>query len=205
VSEKRPRILVADDHSLLLEALVLLLAPVGDVVGTATDGASLLALLEEQEPDLLITDLSMPGISGFEILRIVGQRPTPVPVLVLTMHADIGTLRTAMAGGASGYALKSAVSEELVDAVRKVLGGGRYITPTLREAFLSAPPTSLEQLSPRQRAVLEELASGRSTTEIARRLGITERTVAFHKDNLRKRLGVHSAVAMVDLLRRAGI
>jgi len=204
VSEKRPRILVADDHALLLEALVLLLAPVGDVVGTATDGPSLLTLLDERESDLVITDLSMPGMSGFEVLRTMRQRPAPIPVLVLTMHADIGTLRTAMAGGAAGYVLKSSVSDELADAVRTVFAGRRYITPTLRAAFASAPPTGLEQLSPRQRAVLEELAAGRSASEIAERLGISERTVAFHKEKLRERLGVQSAIAMVDLLRRAG-
>jgi len=204
VSEKRPRILVADDHALVLEALVVLLTPVSDIVGTATDGASLLALVAEHQPDLVITDLSMPEVSGFEVLRKIRQRSAHIPVLVLTMHHDIGTLRMAMAGGAAGYLLKSAVSEELVDAVRTVWAGDRYITPTLREAFTSAPPTDLEQLSPRQRAVLEELAAGRSTAEIAERLGISERTVAFHKENLRKRLGVQSAVAMVDLLRRAG-
>lgn len=197
-----PRLIVADDHALLLEALVLLLAPVGNVVATARDGADLLALLDQERPDMVITDLTMPGLSGFEVLRAIRQRPSPPPVLVLTVHADLGTLRTAMAAGAAGYVVKSVVSSELAEAVRTVLRGGRYIPLPLRAAFATAPQSGIEQLSARQRAVLDAVAAGGSTKQIALQLGITERTVAFHKEQLRKRLGVHSAVEMAELLRR---
>jgi DNA-binding NarL/FixJ family response regulator len=200
----RPRIIVGDDHALLLDALVVLLAQVGEVVGTARDGESLLALLDKVHPDLVITDLTMPGVSGFDVLRVIRERRATVPVLVLTMHSDIGTLRTAMAAGAAGYLLKSAASAELADAVRTIMAGERYIPPSLREFFESAPKTGLEQLSLRQRAVLEALARGLSSKRIAVELGITERTVAFHREQLRKRLGPLSAVEMVELLRRMG-
>lgn len=200
----RPRIIIADDHALLLEALALLLTPVGDVVGTATCGASLLALCDQWHPDLVITDLSMPGVSGFDALRSIRQRPSPPPVLVLTVHTDIGTLRTAIGAGAAGYVVKNAASSELVEAARTVLAGDQYLPPALRDAFAAAPQGGLEQLSQRQRAVLDELVAGHSAKQIATRLGITERTVAFHKDQLRKRLGAHSTLEMADLLRRAG-
>jgi DNA-binding NarL/FixJ family response regulator len=198
-----PRIVIADDHALLLEALTLLLTPVGQVVKVAQDGAALLAALDTHEPDLIITDLSMPGTSGFDVLRAVHKQERSIPVLVLTVHADIGTLRTAMAAGAAGYLVKSAASAELAEAVRTVLRGEPYIPPVLREAYAAGPKTGLEQLSVRQRAVLDAVATGRSNKQIAAQLGITERTVAFHKEQLRKRLGAQSAVEMVDLLRRA--
>lgn len=203
-SGARPRIIVGDDHTLLLDALTVLLAQVGEVVGTASDGDALLALLDQVNPDLVITDLTMPGVSGFDVLRAIRERRASVPVLVLTMHSDIGTLRTAMAAGAAGYLLKSAASAELADAVRTIMAGERYIPPSLRESFASAPRTGLEQLSLRQRAVLEALARGLSSKRIAAELGITERTVAFHREQLRKRLGPLSAVEMVELLRRTG-
>ena len=198
-----PRIVIADDHALLLEALTLLLTPVGQVVQVAHDGAALLAALDTHEPDVIITDLSMPGTSGFDVLRAVRKRERPIPVLVLTVHADIGTLRTALAAGAGGYLVKSAASADLAEAVRTVLRGEQYIPPVLREAYAAGPQTGLEQLSVRQRAVLDAVATGRSNKQIAAQLGITERTVAFHKEQLRKRLGAQSAVEMADLLRRA--
>jgi DNA-binding NarL/FixJ family response regulator len=201
---RRPRIVVGDDHTLLLEALGVLLAELGEVVGRASDGEALLNLIDEAQPDLIITDLSMPGVTGFDVLRSLRERRVTVPVVVLTMHSDIGTLRTAMAAGAAGYMLKSSAPAELTEAVRTVLAGERYIPPSLREEFASAPKTGLEQLSLRQRSVLEALARGGSNKRIAAELGITERTVAFHREQLRKRLGPLSAVEMVELLRRAG-
>jgi DNA-binding NarL/FixJ family response regulator len=201
---ERPRIIVGDDHTLLLDAMVMLLAQIGEVVGTASDGQSLLALLDSARPDVVITDLTMPGVSGFDVLRAIRERRMTVPVLVLTMHSDIGTLRTAMTAGAAGYLLKSAASSELADAVRTVLSGQWYIPPSLREAYSEGPQTGLEHLSLRQRAVLDAVARGGTNKTIAAELGITERTVAFHREQLRKRLGPLSAVEMVELLRRTG-
>lgn len=200
----RPRIIVGDDHTLLLDAMVVLLAQVGEVVGTATDGQSLLTLLDSARPDVVITDLAMPGVSGFDVLRTLRERRMTIPVLVLTMHADIGTLRTAMAAGAAGYLLKSAASAELADALRTVMSGECYIPPSLRAVYAAAPHTGLEYLSLRQRAVLDAVARGFTNKEIAAEMGIAERTVAFHREQLRKRLGPLSAVEMVELLRRTG-
>lgn len=199
----RPRIVIADDHALLLEALTLLLAPAGDVVGTARDGAELLALVDSVTPDVIITDLSMPTMSGFDVLRAVMQRAAPPPVLVLTVHADVGTLRAVLAAKAAGYLVKSAASAELLDAVQTVLQGEVYIPLELRDAMRLAPRIGVEHLSPRQRAVLGALAKGSSAKQISAELGISERTVAFHREQLRKRLGVKSTVEMVELLRQS--
>jgi DNA-binding NarL/FixJ family response regulator len=200
---QRPRIILGDDHIFLVEALAVLLTEVGDVVGTATDGASLLRLVDEAQPDLVITDLTMPGVSGFDVVRAIQRRSVRVPVLVLTMHSDIGTLRTALGAGASGYMLKSSAASELADAVRTVLRGEHYIPPALRDDFATVPHKGLEGLSPRQRSVLEALARGASSKRIAAELGITTRTVAFHCQQLRKRLGPLSVVELVELLHRA--
>jgi DNA-binding NarL/FixJ family response regulator len=200
----RLRLLIADDHALLLEALALLLQPAGEVVGAATDGRQLLALVEQLAPDLVITDLSMPGLSGFEVLRAIGERPKAPPVLVLTVHTDVGTARAALAAGAAGYVVKSAASTELLAAIAAVRRGDRYVPPAMREALARPPRSAVEQLSARQRAVLEGMAAGRSDKQIAALLGISKRTVTFHKEQLRSRLGVHTPVEMVELLRRMG-
>jgi DNA-binding NarL/FixJ family response regulator len=175
---------------------------VGTVCGTASDGSALLALVERESPDVVVTDLSMPEVSGFEVLRAIAQRPAPPPVVVLTVHADVGTLRAALAAGAAGYVVKSAASSELITAITTVMRGEQYIPPALRDLAVAAPATAVETLSVRQRAVLEALARGLGTKQVAAALGVSERTVAFHKDQLRKRLGVHSVVEMMDLLRR---
>ncbi len=196
------RMVLADDHVLLLEALTLLLQPAGRVVGVADNGEQLLAMVEQLAPDLVITDLSMPGISGFEVLHAIGKRSGPPPVLVLTVHADVGTVRAALAAGASGYVIKSAASSELLDAIATVCRGERYVPPTLRQALDETPRTPVEQLSVRQRSVLEQWAAGRSDKQIAAALGISKRTVTFHKEQLRAKLGVSTVVEMVELLRR---
>lgn len=196
------RMVLADDHVLLLEALTLLLQPAGRVVGVANNGEQLLDMVEQLGPDLIITDLSMPGMSGFEVLRAIGKRSGPPPVLVLTVHADVGTVRAALAAGAAGYVVKSAASAQLLDAIETVCRGERYVPPPLRQALDETPRTPVEQLSVRQRSVLEQLAAGRSDKQIAAALGISKRTVTFHKEQLRGKLGVSTVVEMVELLRR---
>jgi DNA-binding NarL/FixJ family response regulator len=136
------------------------------------------------------------------VLRAIAQRPSSPPVVVLTVHADVGTLRAAFAAGAAGYVVKSAASSELITAITTVMRGERYIPPSLRDLFVAAPASAVEMLSVRQRAVLEVLARGLSNKEAAAALGISERTVGFHKLKLRQLLGVHSILEMMDLLRR---
>jgi DNA-binding CsgD family transcriptional regulator len=124
------------------------------------------------------------------------------PAASATEHADVGTLRAAFAAGAAGYVVKSAASSELITAITTVMRGERYIPPSLRDLFVAAPAAAVEMLSVRQRAVLEVLARGLSNKEAAAALGISERTVGFHKLKLRQLLGVHSILEMMDLLRR---
>jgi len=196
------RIVLADDHTLLLEALRILLAPVGTVVATAGTGDELVARIREFTPDLVITDLSMPGVSGFTALQAIQKLPEPPPVVVLSVHADPGTIRAALRAGARGYVSKVAASAELLAAVAMVCSGGTYIPPELRVAVGSDPVAERPLITPRQREVLEALSQGLTSKQIARHLGISERTVGFHRDELRRRLGIRTVSQMLDLLRR---
>jgi len=199
------RIVLADDHPLLVEALTMILSPVGTVVATASNGEELLAAATAHKPDLIITDLSMPVVSGFTAMRRILALPDAPPVIVLTLHDDPGTRHAAMQAGASGYVLKSSASEELLKAVQKVMLGGQYVPPESREGAAGvggARQTDRTLLTPRQRAVLQGLIEGMTSGEIAERLGITQRTVSFHRQQLRERLGVRTPQEMIEMIRR---
>jgi len=196
------RIVLADDHTLLVEALRILLAPVGTVVATAANGEELVDRVREFTPDLVVTDLSMPGVSGFSALQAIQKLPEPPPVVVLSVHADPGTIRAALRAGARGYVSKVAASAELLAAVAVVRSGGTYIPPELRAAAGAEAVAERPLITLRQREVLEALSQGLTSKQIARRLGISERTVGFHRDELRRRLGIRTVSQMLDLLRR---
>jgi two-component system, NarL family, nitrate/nitrite response regulator NarL len=194
------RIVLADDHALLVEALSLILEPLGRVVATASDGRALVEAVRQHNPDLVITDLSMPEASGFQALREIGQLPDPPPVVVLTVHADQGTLEAALNAGASGYVVKSAASTELLKAARLVMQGKTYIPGHLKAVRTQRGAVAI--ITDRQRGVLDGLAAGLTSREIAERLNVTERTVVFHREQLRRRLGVRSAHQMIERLRQ---
>ena len=198
------RIVLADDHVLLVEALTLILQRVGTVVATAKDGEDLVRAVEEHQPDLVITDLSMPGGSGFTAIRRIIAMPEAPPVLVLTLHDDPGTLEAALQAGAAGYVVKSSASQELLIAVQKVMAGMLTLPQGAGSSRLVPgerhKPKTL--LTARQRAVIQGLIEGLTSREIAERLGIKERTVVFHRQQLRKRLGVRTPQEMIELLRR---
>lgn len=200
-----PRVLVADDHRLLLDAFVHLVAPVASVVGTATNGEDLLSLVAVHRPDLVVTDLSMPGISGLETIRLIRASDSAPRVIVLTAFCDAALANAAMDAGAQGYVVKNSAAEDLRAAIRAVMAGGSY-----RSAIIDVPQEppphpadGLTRLTDREREVLALVASGMTAREIGRRLGITERTVAFHKDRMKERLGVSSTVELVNLLVRS--
>lgn len=200
-SPSRWRVVLADDHTLLLEALTLILEPVGSVVATAKSGPELVSLVLEHTPDLVITDLSMPGGSGFSAVREICALEEAPPVIVLTVHDDPGTLEAAMQAGAQGYVVKSAASTDLLQAVRTVMGGSTYRPP---DASTSGNGVSM-RLTPRQHAVIRGLVEGLTSKQIAQNLGITERTVVFHRQELRKRLGVRTPQEMIHLLSRLDV
>lgn len=190
----RPGILLADDHTLVLEAFKKLLEPEFDVVGTASDGYDLISLAPKLKPSVIVLDIGMPGsgiVAGVELKKLLPR----TKLIVLTMNEDAEIAREAMRLWASGYVLKKAGSPELITAIREVLHGKTYLTPSiarrLEEAFIRDPrPEHKHELTTRQREVLQLLAEGRTMREAADQLHVTTRTVAFHKYRIMEEFGL---------------
>ena len=184
----RPRVLLADDHLLVAEALRSLLTPEFDLVGVVEDGRALLEAAGRLRPDVIVADVTMPHLNGIDALVHLRQAGDPVPVVFLTMHRDVTFARRALEAGASGFVLKHSAPVELIAALRAALEGKTYLTPQLAGEVLAAMKQGPERvedpsacLTPRQREVLQLLAEGRSAKEIASSLSISARTVEFHR------------------------
>ena len=197
----RPTILIADDHTMVVEGLVHLLKDHFDVIGTVSDATQLIEAARRLRPDVVITDVSMPGASGIEALRTLVADGIAARVIVLTMHADAELATEAMRAGASGFLVKHAAGEELVTAIQDVLQGRIYLTPVVtREVFarMSDPAaTAAVRLTPRQREVLQLIAAGRRMKEIAGLLNLSTRTVETHKYKMMHVLGLQSTAELV--------
>jgi DNA-binding NarL/FixJ family response regulator len=209
------RILLADDHALVRAGVRVLLESIDgvQVVGEASDGHAALCLIGEQRPDLALIDISMPGLNGLEVTaRVVKEYPR-TRVIVLSMHADDEYVLRAFRAGASGYLLKNADRRELEQAVRAVAGGEAWISPAVSRKVIAAVAggggTALENpaelLTPRQREVLQLVAEGNSTKEIAYRLELSVKTVESHRTQLMERLGIHDVAGLVRYAIRLGI
>ncbi len=183
----KARILLADDHTLVAEALKKLLEPEFEVVGNATDGRKLLRLAEELKPDLALLDLNMPLLNGLDAGGRLKELLPAIKIVVLTMNEDPEIAAEALGKWASGYLLKKSAGSELLKAVKEVLRGGRYVTPAVRggvEESLDGRECrsdNAKELTPRQREVLQLLAEGHTMKEAAAILHVATRTVAFHK------------------------
>jgi len=202
------RIVLADDHQLVrtgVKALLGLIEGV-DVIAEAKDGAELLALVDGLHPDLVITDLSMPGLDGADaIAAIHGQHPA-IPILVLSMHDDPEIVKRAAASGASGYIMKGAPSFELEQAVRSVMSNGTYYSPAVTQRMLqSAPPTAAEELTRRQLEILKLIAQGRAAKEIAYELGLSSKTVDVHRARIMERLNLKDVASLTLYAVRKGL
>lgn len=201
---KRPRVLIADDHTLVAEACVKLLEPEFEVIGTFADGQALLAAVPELKPDVIILDIGMPLMNGLEAGKRIKRLVRTVRLVYVTMNTDVGMAAEAFRGGASGYLLKSSAAAELVTAVREVLKGKQYLSPLVAndvESFFLESRTShmgQEKLTDRQRQVLQLLAEGRSMKEVAYVLKMTPRTVAFHKYRIMERLRLRTNSDLVQ-------
>lgn len=197
------RIILGDDHLLLLEALRTLLEPEFDVVRLVADGEALVAAAAELRPDAIVCDLSMPGLSGLAAGRRILQQQPHVRLVCLTMHCDPALATEALRAGASAYVLKASASAGLRTALRIALAGGTYRDPLLgseRPPVLkrAADADRLEHVSPREREVLCLLAAGSTMKQVAARLGIATRTVAFHKYHLMRILSARSSAELVQ-------
>jgi DNA-binding NarL/FixJ family response regulator len=201
---KRPRVLLADDHRLLREAFTQLLQPGCDVVGAVADGRALLAAAPDLQPDIVVLDIAMPLLNGLDAARQLKRVMPEVKVIFLTVNEDPDLAAEAFRAGASGYLLKNSAASELFLAIQEVLQGRSYVTPLatrgLVDNFLHPPEPGDQsgELSPRQREVLQLLAEGHTMKEIAHRLSITPRTVAFHKYGMMEQLGIKSSAELVQ-------
>jgi two-component system, NarL family, response regulator NreC len=193
------RVLLADDHAVVREGLKALVGghPNFEVVGEAADGPSALALAEDRDPDVVVVDVSMPGMGGAEVTARLRQARAGRKVLALTVHEDPGYLRALLAAGATGYVLKRAAADELLVAIRAVAGGGLYVDPAL--AAEAGAPQAIEAaaLSEREAEVVRLVAGGYSNKEIAAQLAVSVKTVETYKARAMEKLGVRTRVGLV--------
>ena len=199
----RPRVLLADDHALILGAFEKLLAPDSDIVGQVNDGRALVAAAETLKPDLIVLDISMPLLNGLEAARQIKRRSPHIKLVFLTMNEDADLAAEAFRAGASAYLLKRSATSELPLAIREVMQGRSYVTPLVTEGLVESllqpeARTPAHELTPRQREVLQLLAEGRSMKEVASVLNLTPRTVAFHKYRMMDELKVKSTAELVQ-------
>ena len=208
----RPRVLIADDHTLVTDGLRRILEPECEVVGAVEDGRSLLEAAEGLKPDIILLDISMPLLNGVDAARKLRDTVPSAKVIFVTMHADATYVTGAFRAGASGYVLKRCASIELLNAVHQVLKGRTYITPLIRKAtsrelpgWPLGPVEASGELTDRQREVLQLVAEGHHVKEIAMILQISRKTVAFHKSNVMRRLGIHSTAELTKYALEHGL
>ena len=204
----RPRILMADDHLLLLEAFRALLEPEFEVVGTVTDGRKLLEEFSRLNPDIVLLDVAMPLLNGLDAGRQLKTLRRSVKLIYLTMNPNPDLAGEALRLGASGYVLKSSAAQELRQAIQEALRGRSYITPLITRDVVDSliePRTGRQDLTIRQREVLQLLAEGRSMKEVAAILDLTPRTVAFHKYRMMEQLHLKTSAELVQFAVKQGI
>jgi len=196
VKRERARLVIADDHRMVVQGLEQMLGDRYDIAGVAYAGDELLALLERTPADVVLLDLSLPGRSGLDILPDIRALQPAVKVLVLTMHADRVLAEAALAAGALGFVPKDAGMEELKLALTEVLAGRRYVSPRVPKSShrmaLDALHASLAKLTERQQTILRLLGQGLSSAEIGEKLGLSENTITFHRKRIRAVLGLTS-------------
>jgi DNA-binding NarL/FixJ family response regulator len=204
MSTSRSRILIADDHTLVAELCKKLLEAEFDVVGTACDGRTLVRMAAELKPDVIVVDVAMPILNGLDAGQQVKQKLPAVKLVYLTMNPDPEVAAEAFRRGASGYLLKTCAADEMVIAVRRVLRGMSYMSPSLSKdavQFLRHQSKMLveeqERLTERQREVLQLLAEGKVMKEVGGILNMTTRTVAFHKYRIMEVIGARSNAELV--------
>ena len=204
----RPRILMADDHLMLLEAFKALLEPDFEVVGTVTDGRTLVQAFAQLNPDVVLLDVAMPLLNGLDAGRQLKAQRKSVKLIYLTMNPDPDVASEALRLGASGYVLKSSAAQELKQAIHEALRGRSYITPLITRDVVGSlieQRPGRQELTSRQREVLQLLAEGKSMKEVAAILDLTPRTVAFHKYRMMEQLHLKTTAELVKFAVRRGI
>jgi DNA-binding NarL/FixJ family response regulator len=205
------RILIADDHTLVRAGLTSLIArlPEMEVVAEAADGRQALRLVRDLQPDIVLMDIAMPGLNGLESAeRIHGIHPK-IKIIILSMHASEEYVAQALKAGASGYLLKDAATAELEMALKSVSMGQFYLSPAISrqvvDNFLRGGPMGLDLLTPRQRKILQLIAEGKGTRDIAETLHLSVKTVETHRAQLMERLDIHDVAGLIRYALRKGL
>lgn len=208
----RARVLLADDHRIVAEGLESLLSEDFDLVGTVRDGDALIAAARRLHPDVIVTDISMPGTNGLDAIRELRRQGITAKVVTLTMHADPQLAVDALRSGATAYVLKHSAGDELIAAVREVLHGRTYVTGLIAKEVRAAvagvdarPPGRSVRLTARQRQVLQLIAEGRTMKEIAASLNVSARTVESHKYQMIEALGLRTTADLVRYAVQMGL
>lgn len=206
------KILIADDHGVVAEGLKHLIEAQPDmqVVGTVGDGREAVRLAREAQPDVVLMDLSMPELNGADATRAILERDARCRVIVLSMYADREYVRRALKAGASGYVVKRSAAKEVVEAIRAVYAGQRYLSPKVADVVIDDYTTEdkqdpLGRLSAREREVLQLLAEGRTGAEIAARLALSQKTVETYRARLVEKLGIRDVAGLVKFAIQRGI
>ncbi len=208
-------IVLAEDHHIVRQGVRALLETEPDfvIVGEASDGLEAVEVVERLKPDVLIVDLMMPGLNGLEVTRQISHSKVRCRVIILSMYNNEGYVLEALKNGAVGYVLKDSRAAELVQAVRKVLGGSRYLSPPISERAIdmyvvksqAARLDPYDTLTTREREVLQMAAEGNTATDIAARLKISSRTVESHRANLMRKLGLRTQSDLVRYTLKRGL
>jgi DNA-binding NarL/FixJ family response regulator len=201
---KRPRVILADDHTMLVEAFEKLLSPVCDIVRKVADGRALLDAARELRPDIVIVDISMPLLNGLTAARQIREMDRNIKLVFVTMNEDPDLAAEAFRAGASAYLLKRSAASELLTAIQQVMQRRSYVTPLVTEGMVGSLMHGVREgkdryeLTSRQREVVQLLAEGRSMKEVAAILNIAPRTVAFHKYRLMEQVGVKTNAELIQ-------
>ena len=209
MGRKQATILIADDHALVAEGYVKILEPDYEIVGTVADGQALLREVANRHPNIVILDIAMPLLNGLDAAQQIKRKMPDVKVVFVTMNNDEDLIAEAFRRGASGYLPKTSTATELLQAIREVLHGRSYLSPASAEGTIRSLLTrekdggnAPETLTDRQRQVLQLLAEGKSMKEAASLLNTTDRTVAFHKYRIMRKLHLHNSAELVQYAMR---
>lgn len=203
--KERPTVLLADDHVLVAEGIKKLLEGEFNLIGIVPDGRALITSIQECSPDVAVVDISLPLLNGLEASRQIRKLNPQIKIVILTMHSESTFVTEAFRIGVSGYVLKQSVGSELALAIKEVLKNNTYVSPIIAQGLVNQAvhPTPVDnageiggfakELSPRQREVLQLVAEGKATKEVAAVLNVSVKTIEFHKTRIMKQLGLHTA------------
>ena len=199
----KPRVILADDHTLLVEAFEKLLSPECEIVAKVADGRALVAAVQEHHPDVVVLDLAMPLLNGLDAARQIKQIDKSVRLVFVTMNEDPDLAAEAFRAGGAAYLLKRSAGSELLTAIREAMKHRSYVTPLVTEGMLGAlmhstADAGAKQLTSRQREVLQLLAEGKSMKEVGSILNVTPRTVAFHKYRMMEQLKIKTNAELIQ-------